>query len=275
MKTLFASIAILCLGIGLSNAQSRVLEVSWDKTTVLIFESPIQTVDRGSRFLLSQKDDQALNLLKLKAGAKDLPPTNLHVLTADGKLHGFEVRYSDDPSETTLDFRTSEKTEARLGNQEKGIFPYGLNEAEFMTLSQNLIGNTHKAIKKIFRYEVHFLLKGIYYQEGLLFFDFWLDNKSAIPFETKAPEFQIRDKKAGKRSSNRLVKIDPYFSTLSPGSSVSVQSPQGLVLAFPVFTIAESKKLWIQIGEEKGDRELRISLSGKKLLKAENLPMFH
>lgn len=275
MKTLLASIAILCLGIGLSNAQSRVLEVSWDKTTVLIFESPIQTVDRGSRFLLSQKDDQALNLLKLKAGAKDLPPTNLHVLTADGKLHGFEVRYSDDPSETTLDFRTSEKTEARLGNQEKGIFPYGLNEAEFMTLSQNLIGNTHKAIKKIFRYEVHFLLKGIYYQEGLLFFDFWLDNKSAIPFETKAPEFQIRDKKAGKRSSNRLVKIDPYFSTLSPGSSVSVQSPQGLVLAFPVFTIAESKKLWIQIGEEKGDRELRISLSGKKLLKAENLPMFH
>jgi len=275
MKNLIAWIAILCLGIGLSNAQSRVLEVSWDKTTVLIFESPIQTVDRGSRFLLSQKDDQALNLLKLKAGAKDLPPTNLHVLTADGKLHGFEVRYSDDPAETTLDFRAPKKTEAGLGNQEKGIYPYGLNEAEFTSLSQNLIGNNHKAIKKIFRYEVHFLLKGIYYREGLLFFDFWLDNKSAIPFETKAPEFQIKDKKAGKRSSNRLEKIDPHFSTLSAGSSVTVQSPQGLVLAFPVFTIAENKKLWIRIGEEKGDRELMISLSGKKLLKAENLPMFH
>jgi hypothetical protein len=48
-----------------------------------------------------------------------------------------------------------------------------------------------------------------------------------------------------------------------------------LVLAFPVFTIAENKKLWIHMGEEKGDRELRISLSGKKLLKAEKLPMFH
>ena len=183
--------------------------------------------------------------------------------------------YTDDPAETTLDFRAPKKTEAGLGNQEKGIYPYGLNEAEFTSLSQNLIGNNHKAIKKIFRYEVHFLLKGIYYQEGLLFFDFWLDNKSAIPFETKAPEFQIRDKKAGKRSSDRLVKIDPHFSTLSPGSSVTVQSPQGLVLAFPVFTIAENKKLWIHMGEEKGDRELRISLSGKKLLKAEKLPMFH
>lgn len=275
MKILIAWIAIISLGTGMSIAQSRVLEVSWDKTTVLIFESPIQTVDRGSRHLLSQKDDQALNLLKLKAGAKDLPPTNLHVLTADGKLHGFEVRYSDNPAETTLDYRSKKTDGSGLLNSEMGIYPYGLNGEEFIQLSQNLIDHDHKFLKKIFKYEMHFLLKGIYYQEGLLFFDLWLANNSKIPFEAKAPEFQIRDKKAGKRSSNRLLKINPHFSSHSQGSMVSFLSSQGMVLAFPVFTIAENKKLWISIGEERGDRELKISISGKQLLMAENLPMFH
>jgi hypothetical protein len=100
-------IGIFCLYSITGTAQS--LEVSWDKTTVLIFDSRIQSIDRGSRLLLGQQDDKALNLLKLKAGSKELPETTLHVLTADGDLHEFQVKYSESPMKTTWDFRDKEE----------------------------------------------------------------------------------------------------------------------------------------------------------------------
>lgn len=63
------AILLVCFLLGFGSLGiSQTIEVTWDKTTVLIFDSPIQSVDRGNRFLLSEQDSKALNMLKLKAG---------------------------------------------------------------------------------------------------------------------------------------------------------------------------------------------------------------
>lgn len=249
-----------------SKAQNPDLEVSWDKTTVLIFDAPIQSIDRGSQWLLGQKDDKALNLLKLKAGSKEMPNTNLHVLTSDGRIHEFEVRYAVDPVNTTWDFRAEKESGPDLESS------LGMNSGEFNKLSKELASVHSKAIKKQFRYEVHFWLKGIYYQDGLLFFDLMMRNTSRIPFEPLGPDLRIVDTRSGKRSSMRVVDMEPVFSAVQSLDQENDQQLKSLVLAYPVFTVANQKRLVFRLREKRGDRELQLRLKGKKLLQAQSLP---
>lgn len=247
-------------------AQNPDLEVSWDKTTVLIFDAPIQSIDRGSQWLLGQKDDKALNLLKLKAGSKEMPNTNLHVLTGDGRIHEFEVRYAVDPVNTTWDFRAEKESGSDLESS------LGMNSEEFKDLAEELASVHSKAIKKQFRYEVHFWLKGIYYQDGLLFFDLMMRNTSRIPFEPQGPDLRIVDTRSGKRSTMRIVDMEPVFSAVQSLDQENDQQLKSLVLAYPVFTVANQKRLVFRLREQRGDRELQLRLKGKKLLQAQSLP---
>lgn len=253
-------------------AQSPELEVAWDKTTVLIFDAPIQSIDRGSQWLLGQKDAEAVNLLKLKAGSKDMPNTNLHVLTSDGRIHEFAVRYSEDPLHTTWDFRKKKERGSELKS------PLGMNSSEFEGVAKNLASLESKSIKRQFRYEIFFWIKGIYYQDGLLFFDLMLHNTSRIPFQPIGPEVRIVDSRSSKRSTSREVDLEPAFSLVSGlNEKVGVESGQELksiVLAYPVFTIANQKRLIFRLREARGDRELQLSLKGRDLLQAKSLPLF-
>lgn len=264
---------ILSLFLGMSFcsfAFSQSLQVAWDKTTVLIFDSPIQSVDRGSRYLLSEQDDFALNVLKLKAGNKELPNTNLHVLTQDGEIHSFEVSFSEDPKLTTLDFR-------KYPSQKKAISTYGFDPEDFEQLAEYLKEDNGKLLKKTFRYDVHFWLRGIYFRQGLLFFDLGAKNNSNIPFKVVGPIAKVRDVKSSKLNSSREEFLIPWRQIGSDGESqvLTLGNSESLLMAFPAFTISNRKRLIFYLQEENGDRELQLSLKGRKLLKAIPLPMFH
>lgn len=260
-------IGLLCLFSLGSHGQS--LEVAWDKTTVLIFDSQIQSVDRGSRMLLGQQDVQALNLLKLKAGSRELPPTTLHVLTVDGQLHEFQVEYADNPTKTTWDFRKMEQGRSSL------ISKYALDRTELENLARALAEEKVKTLQKANRYAVEMKLKGIYFQDGLLLFDLRLSNYSAIPFELVGPEFQIVDSKGKNQSSLREQKLNPWMTSVQKPVVSHMEAEGVMLFAFPAFTIANNKKLLIQLSEYRGDRELELRVRGRKLLRAKTLPMFH
>ena len=252
-----------------SGVGAQTLEVAWDKTTMVIFESPIQSIDRGSRFLLGMQDEKALNMLKLKAGSKDLAETTLHVLTADGKVHEFQVRYSEQPHKTIWDLRG-------VGiPSEKVIQRFDLDQENLDTWAAQLASTPNRVELKLRKYRLEFTLREIYYEDGLLLFELGLTNSSTIPMVIQGPEFWIQDGKSSKLSSLRQEKIDPVLTTLYPKSIVSVGQSSTLLFAFPVFTIANSKKLYIRLAEPSGDRELTLRLNGKKLLQAQSLPMFH
>lgn len=98
---------LLLLGLNI-NAQSRTklepksivpypLEITYFKTTNIIFPSAIMGVDRGSKDVLAQKAKGAANILQLKAARDSFPETNLTVITADGKLNSFVINYNPKP----------------------------------------------------------------------------------------------------------------------------------------------------------------------------------
>ncbi len=252
----------MLLGYGLSAQQ--LIEVGWDKTTYLMFDSEIESVDRGSRFLLSQRDEAGLNLLKLKAGSRDLGMTNLHVLTADGTLYDFTVTYADSPAVLTVDLRKPDQMNGR-----QVLMKSSYSKEDFEEIHAKL-GST-KTIARSIAYQMDLLLNGIYFEEGLLFFEFSVANNTVIPFEQSRVEIKVRDKKGGKRSSNRAVSLTPVYNSFDKETVVTIDQPQSLLLVFDVFTIAEKKKLEFSFYEEHGDRQLHLAISGKKLLRADSL----
>src|SRR5688500_17986985 len=78
------------------------LEISFNKTTSIVFPFGITSVDRGSRNILAQKVNGVENVLQLKAAQKNFPETNLTVITGDGKLHHFTVNYAERTDKQTV-----------------------------------------------------------------------------------------------------------------------------------------------------------------------------
>jgi len=62
------------------------LDITFLKTTHLIFPYAIKSVDRGSPDILAQKAKGVENVLLVKAGRENFKESNLSVITADGNF---------------------------------------------------------------------------------------------------------------------------------------------------------------------------------------------
>ncbi|MCH7400858.1 conjugative transposon protein TraN [Belliella kenyensis] len=239
------------------------LEVTWDKTTVLVFPGEVISIDRGSRALLAQKDEVAGNVLKLKGGVRYFPVTNLHVITDKGVLYQFEVRYADRPLKTTHHMLEAGRANLLLNNEH--------NKVSFHYAVHQIIGNKVKVEKRVNKYQMRMSLLGIYQQEGMIYFHLGLENNAPLPFEIKELTATIKDKKQVKRTSSQTTPLEHTYNYFENGKQVISQKPKVVILAFPQFTIADKKQLHLQLNEKHGDRTLTLKLKGKHVLKAKRL----
>src|SRR5690349_15869235 len=116
-KLILSWLTITILAITNALAQGTIdhrLEVSFNKTTSIVFPFSITSVDRGSPDILAQKVNGVENVLQLKAGQKDFKETNLTVITADGKLHHFTVNYAEETIKQTITIADAESNENQL-----------------------------------------------------------------------------------------------------------------------------------------------------------------
>lgn len=109
MKRYIVFLLCLCAGrsgqaqIPQSEITPRKVEVSFSKTTHLIFLPPVQYVDLGSTDIIADKATGAANVVRLKAAVRDFQAeTNLTVITADGRFYTFDVCYADDPGQLSI-----------------------------------------------------------------------------------------------------------------------------------------------------------------------------
>ena len=114
-----------------------------------------------------------------------------------------------------------------------------------------------------------FGLDGIYIKDDVLFFQFHLKNETQIRYDAESLRFYIRDKNSIKRTSSQDKEVQPIYTKHS-GLPESGKG-QVIVVAFPKFTIAEKKRLAIELMEKDGDRNPSVRLDQKILLKAKAL----
>lgn len=245
------------------------LEVTYNKTTHLIFPVAIRYADLGSDYLTAEKAEDAQNVLRVKATVRDfLEETNFSVITEDGKFYSFNVTYGANPHTLNYDLQKMQKegersSEKNVQFEELGFNPPSLTEQVLKTIyHQNKRYIRHIASKS---YGIQFVLKGLFVHNGKFYFHTEVRNRSNIPFVVDFCTFKIVDKQIAKRTVNQEKQLQalrqfPEIETIPDKLSSSY------VTLLDQFTINNDQVLRIELYEKNGGRSQVLEVENSDLV---------
>src|SRR5690554_4928863 len=187
------------------------MEVTYDKTSHLIFPTAIRYVDLGSEYLIAGKAEDAENVLRVKAAVRDFESeTNFSVITDDGRFYSFNVHYSGYPDALSYDLLTMQKAVDKANGNDV-LFVELKGSSPIMTgLIMQAIHQRDKRTLNIRAKSdgIRFSLKGIYIHEGKYYFHTEIRNRTNVTFGIDYINFKVVDKKVAKRTvvQERLLK---------------------------------------------------------------------
>jgi conjugative transposon TraN protein len=268
MMILMGSICLSMVGATYAqNVPYPSIEVTLRKTSSIVFPVAIQSGDRGSNDILVQKAKGARNVLKVKAGKKNFLETNVTVITDDGLLHHYLIRYSDQPGKYVF---YADSLERKVARPPVFLNDANLHEVEGVCQSIVTLGDNKKVGARK-ENQMRMVLRGIYIQDKTMYYHLQVDNKSNIPYDIDLLQFLIRDKQKVKRMASQEVREVPLFVYGNP-TVVPGWAGIDLVYALPKFTIPDAKDLVIQLIENHGGRHLELHVKNRSIIRANTVP---
>jgi len=254
------------------------MQVTYDKTSHLIFPSAIRYVDLGSEHLIAEKAQDAENVLRVKSSVKNFEEeTNFSVITDDGRFYSFNVQYSSSPPTLSYDLVTMQKSiaKARVSDvlfEELGKTPPSLAAL----ILQTIYKNNKRIVKHIASqsFGVQFSLKGIYIHNGRYYFHTQLENRTNVSFGIDFISFKVIDKKTARRTAAQQITLVP-LRMFKPLTEIPGKSTDQNVFLLDQFTIADDKLLVIEIFEKNGGRHQTLELENADLVKARLINEMH
>ena len=251
------------------------LEVTYDKTTHIIFPSAVRYVDLGSPNLVAGKADGAENVIRVKAVVKNFrDETNMSVITESGSFYTFNVKYVDEPLLLSIEMKDfiHDGNKVNRPNNALDIYLKALG-SESPKLVQLINKSIHKENKRHVKhigskaFGIQYLLRGIYTHNGLLYFHTQIRNQSNVPFEVDFITFKIVDKKVMKRTAIQEQVIFPLrahnYATVVAGNK-----DERTVFTFDKFTIPADKVLVVELNEKSGGRHQSFTVESEDIVRA-------
>ncbi|MCQ9634176.1 conjugative transposon protein TraN [Chryseobacterium sp. WG23] len=247
------------------------LEVTYNKTTHLIFPFSIRYADLGSVLLTAGIAEDAKNVLRVKATEKDFSEeTNFSVITEDGKFYNFNVTYSADPQTLNYDLYKMQKDGERVEQKNVQFEELGFNPP---SLTEEVLKTIYQQDKRYIRhigsksYGIQFILKGIYVHNGKFYFHSEVKNKSNVPYLIDYCTFKIVDKQVGKRTVSQEKQLTP-LRQYPMMEMVSDESSASNVVLIDQFTITDNQILRIALYEKNGGRNQILEIENSDLVNA-------
>ncbi|MEA1849924.1 conjugative transposon protein TraN [Chryseobacterium sp. MHB01] len=254
------------------------LQVTYDKTSHLIFPSAIRYVDLGSEYLIADKAEDAENVLRVKAAVRDFEPeTNFSVITNDGRFYSFDVYYSSYPDAISYDLLTMQKAVDQSNGNDVLFEELGKSSPSLAGL---LLETIYKQDKRVIKhigstvFGIKCILKGIYIHNGKYYFHTEIQNKTNVPFEIDMMGFKVVDKKVAKRTVVQEHPLKP-LRTYKPLEGIAGKSTEHNVFLLDQFTISDDKILLIEIFEKNGGRHQTLQVENADLMKARLINDMH
>lgn len=258
----------------ISQLEPSKIEVTYYKTSHLLFPSPICYVDLGSEYIMADKVKGVENILRVKASIQDFKETtNFSVITQDGHFYNFDVYYSSYP----------ELLNYNIG---KAFTPHHSNEVQFKELENSSASRIEDVFRNIYimnrdldsgirfkNYGIKYFLKGLYIDNGKYFFHTEIENQSNVSFDIDYVNFIVTDKNSSKRNvvqqtEKLIVREYKTFKT------VQETSQKSNVYALEKFTMAPDEVLLINVYEKNGARHLVLKVNNKDLIRAQLMKSF-
>ena len=251
------------------------LEVTYDKTTHIIFPSAVRYVDLGSPNLVAGKADGAENVIRVKAVVRNFrDETNMSVITESGSFYTFNVKYADGQKMLNIEMKDFIHDGSKVNRPNNALDIY-LKElgSESPKLVQLINKSIHKENKRHDKhigskaFGIQYLLRGIYTHNGLLYFHTQVRNQSNVPFEVDFVTFKIVDKKVMKRTAIQEKIVFPLraynYATLVAGNK-----DERTVFTFDKFTIPADKVLVVELNEKSGGRHQSFTVESEDIVRA-------
>ncbi|WP_339921347.1 conjugative transposon protein TraN [uncultured Flavobacterium sp.] len=254
------------------------IEVTFDKTTHLLFPSGIRYVDLGSTNLVASKAEDAGNVLRVKAFVRDFEEeTNFSVITEDGAFYSFNVSYNICPRVTNYSLTKTVKTDREWNSKPILFKELGTNSPKLVDeLMEEIYKQDKHFIKQIGtrKFGIEFLLKGIYINDDKFYFYTQIKNSSFVSFPIDFVSFKVIDKKKAKRTVVQEVTKYP-IRVYSAIDEVEGKTVSRNVFVLDQFTIADDKVLRIELHEKNGSRLQVLEIKNSHLLKSKLVKKQH
>lgn len=283
-------VLISCLLNSLIVTAQNKIEVSFDKSVILLFEMNIKPNgwNCGAKELVGVgvKDNKIL----LQAKEEHFDETNLIVELIDGSVYAFDLVYNNSPKMTLHIIKsdiasyvpehklqvenqqpisnnapTQNSKSVRESEKGKSLNPEDL--CNRISKEPDYLKRIGLISKKMFLY-----VGGIYVFDNKLYFKVHLKNVSSVPYDVDYYQFIIKNVKTGlsKSVSPRAEKVIPVHVMEPENKTVGKDEILTIIYVFEKFTISENKKLYIEFWEKNGDRNLEIPIESIDILNAKN-----
>ncbi|MFC4688342.1 conjugative transposon protein TraN [Epilithonimonas pallida] len=247
------------------------MQVTYNKTSHLLFPSPIRYVDLGSDLLVANKAEPVGNVLRIKSAVRDFEEeTNFSVITEDGKFYSFDVFYSSYPDALSYDLLKMQRSHERQYIADV-LFEDIRGSSSSLTelIMENLYEKSSKTIKHISSrsYGIQFSVRALHVNDSKFFFTLEVKNSSNVSYEIDLVNFKIIDKKNLKRmvvQDKILEPIRVYFPTMTASHHSEISG----VYLLDQFTLLKDQVLEIEILEKNGGRHQKVQLDNKDLIQA-------
>ncbi|MDQ0781398.1 conjugative transposon protein TraN [Chryseobacterium sp. W4I1] len=247
------------------------MQVTYSKTTHVIFPSSIRYVDLGSDLLVANKAEPIGNVLRVKSAVRDFEEeTNFSVITEDGKFYSFDVLYSAYPEVLSYDLVKMQRSIEKEYSTDV-LFEDLKGSSSSLTelIMENLYRKSKKSVKHIASksFGIQFSVGALHVNDNKFYFTIQVDNRSNIAYDIEFINFKIVDKKNLKRTVIQDKLLEP-IRVYSPVMTAKHNSKVTAVYLLQQFTLLKDQVLVIEVLERNGGRHQKVQLENTELINA-------
>jgi len=247
------------------------MQVTYSKTTHVIFPSSIRYVDLGSDLLVANKAEPIGNVLRVKSAVRDFEEeTNFSVITEDGKFYSFDVLYSAYPEILSYDLVKMQRSIEKEYSTDV-LFEDLKGSSSSLTelIMENLYRKSKKSVKHIASksFGIQFSVAALHVNDNKFYFTIQVDNRSNIAYDIEFISFKIVDKKNLKRTVIQDKLLEP-IRVYSPLMTAKHNSKVTAVYLLQQFTLLKDQVLVIEVLERNGGRHQKVQLENTELINA-------
>lgn len=255
------------------NKKAISLNINTEMFVQVVFKSPIQNFKVGMPNVVEAQDND--NTLTIQALSTEEFKTNLSVKTADGLYYSFIIKGTSEVPELffeidreqslnfnggTIGENASRREKRQISENQKSIDDKVLEQRGYIN-SRN-----SAEFRKIILY-----IKGIYIDNGKLYFLMEIDNRSNIKYDVnKLAFFTSAKKKSKKQIDAEEQEFEPLY-IYKELNHIKAKSTVKFVAVFNKFTLNSDKEMEITLSEKNGERVVRLLINTEHITDAQKI----
>jgi len=231
------------------------LEATPNKFTTVVFPCAVKQASVSGKDIVVQVLPAADTVLQLIATRSNFEETGMNVVTADGKLFVFTIRYAHDLAKPAM----------RFGG-DSGIVLPATAKNNYQLAAQSLIVLQQKNFlhAKATHDELKLKMAGAYMLDKTLWFTFEITNESPIGFSISTMQMVLKDRHHAKRTASSETVIPVVYR--SSTNEVEEFKTVRFCMAVAPFHLPDGKRLVCTISNAAFERSVSLP-AGRRLLR--------